>query len=92
MIERLPSPTKEASAELRAGGLTPIPWSAGPFAMFPPHQHERNKRLYVLSGSISFDGMELQPGDGILVPKGWTHSAVAGVDGVECVEAFEPVQ
>jgi len=91
-IERLPHHSEDPTTELRSRGLTPNPWSAGPFAMFPPHQHERNKRLYVLSGSISFDGMELQAGDGILVPKGWTHSAVAGIDGVECVEAFEPVE
>jgi len=43
----------------------------------------------VVRGSISFDGMALRAGDGILVPAGHTHSAVAGDGGVECVEAFE---
>lgn len=89
MIERLPAVDTDPQAELRARGLAPNPWSAGPGAVFPPHAHARTKRLYVVRGSISFDGMELQARDGIVVPAGWEHSAVAGPGGVECVEAFE---
>jgi quercetin dioxygenase-like cupin family protein len=89
MIEHLESLGGDAAAELRRRGLAPNPWSAGPDARFAPHEHARPKRLYVVRGSIAFDGMELHTGEGILVPAGWTHSAVAGSDGVECVEAFE---
>lgn len=89
MIQRLDPHSGDAATELRAQGLSPNPWSAGPGTHFAPHEHARTKRLYVVRGSISFDGMELHAGDGILVPAGHTHSAVAGDDGVECVEAFE---
>jgi len=89
VIERLDPLGGDAAAELRARRLSPSPWSAGPGTEFAPHQHARTKRLYVVRGSISFDGMALRAGDGILVPAGHTHSAVAGDGGVECVEAFE---
>lgn len=76
-------------ATLRARGLSPCPWSAGPGAVFPAHAHAQTKHLYVLHGSIEFDGIELGPGDGILIPLGTEHSAVAGPTGVTCLEAFE---
>ena len=88
-ISRLPAPVADAAAELRGRGLAPSPWSAGPGTVFAPHEHARTKRLYVVRGSIAFDGMEIRAGEGILVPAGCRHSAVAGDDGVECVEAFE---
>ena len=76
-------------AALRARGMSPYPWSAGPGAVFPPHAHAQAKHLYVLHGSIDFDGIELDAGDGILTPAGTRHSAIAGPSGVTCVEAFE---
>lgn len=88
-IERLEPLSGDAAGELRGRGLSPNPWSAGPGTYFAPHEHARTKRLYVVRGSIAFDGMELHAGDGILVPAGHQHSAVAGDGGVECVEAFE---
>ncbi|HZB98046.1 MAG TPA: hypothetical protein VE219_05555 [Candidatus Sulfotelmatobacter sp.] len=88
MIERVdPSPHPEA--ELRARGLEPRLWSAGPGAVFGRHSHAHDKRLFVIKGEISFDGLVLHDHDGILVPAGHVHSAVAGEQGVECVEAFE---
>jgi quercetin dioxygenase-like cupin family protein len=76
-------------AVLRARGLSPYPWSAGPAALFPPHTHAQTKHLYVLSGTIDFDGIELGAGDGLLIPAGVEHSAIAGPTGVTCLEAFE---
>ena len=54
-----------------------------------PHSHAATKHLYVVGGSINFDGLDLRAGDGIVIPRGTTHSAVVGPDGVTCVEAFE---
>jgi hypothetical protein len=74
---------------LRSAGLRPSPWSAGPGAVFGRHHHPRPKRLFVVEGSISFDGLPLRRGEGIRIPAGVEHSAVAGEAGVSCVEAFE---
>jgi quercetin dioxygenase-like cupin family protein len=88
VIERLDaSPAPEQT--LRAAGLEPSPWSAGPGAVFGRHRHPRPKRLFVVEGSISFDGLPLSTGDGIRIPAGVEHAAVAGGAGVRCVEAFE---
>jgi quercetin dioxygenase-like cupin family protein len=82
VIERLdPSPAPERTL-LEA-------WSAGPGAVFGRHHHPRPKRLYVVEGGISFDGVALATGEGIRIPAGVEHSAVAGDAGVRCVEAFE---
>ena len=75
-------------AALRARGLSPYPWSAGAGARFSPHSHSATKHLYVVEGSIDFDGHELRAGEGILIPAHTTHSAVVGAQGVTCVEAF----
>jgi hypothetical protein len=88
VIERLdPSPAPERT--LLEAGLRPSPWSAGPGAVFGRHHHPRPKRLYVVEGGISFDGVALATGEGIRIPAGVEHSAVAGDAGVRCVEAFE---
>ncbi len=88
VIERL-----EVSAApeqtLRAAGLHPSPWSAGGGAVFGRHRHPRPKRLFVVEGTISFDGLPLTAGEGIRIPAGVEHAAVAGDGGVRCVEAFE---
>ena len=82
----------EAAADpesvLRAAGFAPYPWSAGAGARFSPHSHSATKHLYVIEGSIDFDGFALTAGEGILIPKGTVHSAVVGDGGVTCVEAF----
>ncbi len=74
---------------LRAEGLSPYPWSAGPGAVFAPHSHAQTKHLYVLHGSIDFDGVDLRAGEGIVIGAGTSHSATAGPAGVTCLEAFE---
>lgn len=78
----------EPEADLRALGLSPYPWSAGAGARFSPHSHSATKHLYVVGGSIEFDGLILSRGEGILIPAGTVHSAVVGAGGVTCVEAF----
>jgi hypothetical protein len=86
-ISRLPA-SADPEAALRAAGLSPSPWSAGAGARFSPHSHSATKRLYVVAGSIDFDGVPLAAGEGIMIPAGTVHGAVVGGDGVTCVEAF----
>lgn len=88
MIERLDA-SAAPERTLRDAGLTPSPWSAGPGAVFGRHRHPRPKRLFVVEGAISFDGLPLCRGEGIRIPAGVEHSAIAGDAGVSCVEAFE---
>jgi quercetin dioxygenase-like cupin family protein len=84
-----PLPTaSDPEAALRALGLKPYQWSAGAGAGFSPHTHSADKHLYVLEGSIDFDGRRLGAGEGILISANTTHSAVVGASGVTCVEAF----
>lgn len=88
VIERL-DPSSAPERTLRSAGLQPSPWTAGPGAVFGRHHHPRPKRLYVVEGAISFDGVALVAGEGIRIPAAMEHSAVAGDAGVSCVEAFE---
>lgn len=95
MIERLAT-SSDPEADLARSGLRPSPWSASPRTVFPPHRHPATKRLFVLEGSITFrdlDGggtsLSLRRGEGIRIPAGTEHDAVAGDAGVRCVEAFE---
>jgi quercetin dioxygenase-like cupin family protein len=87
-VRRLDS-SADPEQTLRASGLKPYSWSAGPGATFPPHTHAQTKHLYVTSGSIDFDGLALRDGEGIIIPAGTEHSATAGAAGVTCVEAFD---
>ena len=92
-LRRTPAPEDPAAA-LRRSGMRPDPWSAGPGTEFAPHRHERTKHLYVVSGTIAFWGAtfaraELAAGDGVVIPAGTEHGALAGPDGVSCVEGFE---
>jgi quercetin dioxygenase-like cupin family protein len=87
-VSRLPD-ADDGEAALRTAGLSPSPWSAGPGAVFSPHSHEWTKHLYVVRGTIDFDGTELAASQGIRIPAGTIHGAVAGPAGVSCVEAFE---
>lgn len=95
MIEPLAS-SSQPLAELQRLGLTPSSWGAGPAAFFAAHRHPRTKRLFVVRGSIVFCDLDaggaevaLGCGEGIRIAAGTEHEAVAGPDGVECVEAFE---
>jgi len=81
-------PSGDPESALRALGLRPYPWSAGAGAVFSEHSHEATKHLYVLDGSIDFDGLTLSAGEGIQIPALTPHSAVVGPAGVTCIEAF----
>lgn len=85
---RVAAPADPEGALLQAG-LQPRPWSAAPGTVFGVHSHARTKRLFVTRGQIDFDGVLLHAGEGIIIPAGREHSAIAGGDGVDCVEAFE---
>ena len=79
----------DPSAALAAAGLTPNRWSAPPGCEFARHAHPLSKRLFVLRGEIAFNDDVVRAGEGIRIPAGTEHEALAGPDGVECVEAFE---
>lgn len=88
MIERL-QPPPDPAASLRDAGIEPRPWSAGPGTRFATHSHPQTKRLFVLRGSISFNGELLAAPAAIRIPAGFEHHAAAGDGGVDCVEGFE---
>jgi quercetin dioxygenase-like cupin family protein len=70
-------------------GLRGSSWSVGPGTWFPAHHHDRTKHLFVIRGSITFNGREVAAPAGIRIGAGTVHEALAGPAGVECVEAFE---
>ena len=88
MIDRL-EPPRDPERSLLDAGIEPRPWAVGPGTHFAAHAHERPKRLFVVRGSIAFNGEWLRAPAGIRIPAGFEHSADAGDDGVECVEGFE---
>ena len=88
MIRRVDTEV-DPHAYLAARGLHPSPWAAGPGTFFARHSHARTKHLFVLRGSITFNGDRLTAPAGIVIDAGTEHEAEAGEAGVECVEAFE---
>ncbi|HKR99320.1 MAG TPA: cupin [Candidatus Dormibacteraeota bacterium] len=88
MIEHLPS-VDDPQRALEDAGLLPSAWSAPPHTHFATHSHPRNKRLFVRSGEISFNGELLRAPAAVRITAGTAHEAEVGPLGVECVEAFE---
>ncbi len=87
-------PTKETlQEELEEQELKVYSWSNGPGYVYPGHTHSYHKVLYVVEGSIKFECptrhevFQLKAGDKLELPSGVRHSAVAGPDGVTCLEA-----
>ena len=74
-------------------GLSPYAWSNGPGDTYAAHTHPYDKVLYVVRGSIAWllpqtgERIETFPGDRIELPKGTSHAAVVGSQGVTCLEA-----
>jgi quercetin dioxygenase-like cupin family protein len=68
-------------------------WASPPESVFPGHTHGYHKVLYVVKGSIKFEfptrhkSFTLNSGDRLELPAGIRHSAVAGAEGVSCLEA-----
>jgi quercetin dioxygenase-like cupin family protein len=88
------APTEtELYQQMVSEGLSPYKWSSDPQEIFSAHAHAYGKVIYVVSGSITFgfpiDGEPtiLNPGDRLELPAGIRHNAVAGINGVACLEA-----
>ena len=83
-----------AAQRLRHAGVEPHPWSNGPGDRYEIHSHAYTKLLVCASGSITFlvgadaVAVELQPGDGFILPPGTPHAALVGPDGCTCLEGY----
>ena len=88
-----PATEEELRELLEEQQLKVYHWKSGPEEVFGPHTHSYHKVLYVLKGNINFEfstrheRFKLKPGDRLDIPGGLRHNAVAGVDGVTCLEA-----
>jgi len=101
-IQKWAHPHAPVEAELYqqmvSEGLSPYKWSTDPQEVFPAHEHAYEKVIYVLDGSITFgfpiegEPTTLYPGDRLDLPASILHNAVAGANGVVCLEAQRPVK
>jgi quercetin dioxygenase-like cupin family protein len=77
---------------LRSEGVEPHAWSNGPGDRYAAHDHAYTKVLMCAAGTITFlvgpdrRPVELQPGDGFVLPAGTEHAAVVGPEGCTCLE------
>lgn len=87
-------PPSEATVarRLRDEGVEPQAWSNGPGDRYAAHDHGYEKVLMCAAGSIVFRvgpqavRIELRAGDGFILPRGTSHSAEVGPNGVTCLE------
>ena len=92
-------PPSEASVARRLAeeGVAPHAWSNGPGDRYAAHEHGYEKVLMCAAGSIVFRigpgavgaaavPVELQAGDGFVLPAGTIHSAEVGSNGCTCLE------
>ena len=96
-IQKWAKPTEPSEEELFAqmvqDGLSPSKWSSPPRDIFPAHDHPYEKVIMVVAGSITFgfpiegEPTTLCPGDRLELPPNVMHNAVAGKEGVVCLEA-----
>ncbi len=88
--------THDVIERLRAEGLDPGAWSNGPGDRYSAHDHGYDKVIVVAAGSIDFglpangQTIHLATGDRLELPAGTAHDAIAGPDGVTCLEAHRP--
>jgi quercetin dioxygenase-like cupin family protein len=89
-------PTQEMLDQLmREEGLEPYRWANEPFHVYPAHEHDYRKIIFVISGSIMFgfpiDGAPtiMRAGDRLDLPPHVMHNAAVGEDGVVCLEAHQ---
>ena len=77
-----------------AGCSAPRSWGNGPGEAYGWHEHDRDKVLFCLEGSIVFhtdDGdVALTAGDRLDLPAGTRHAATVGPAGCACLEAWGP--
>jgi mannose-6-phosphate isomerase-like protein (cupin superfamily) len=77
---------------LRREGVEPDAWSNGPGDRYAVHEHGYTKLLMCAAGSITFTvgadatPVELNPGDGFVLPARTPHAAVVGPAGCTCLE------
>ena len=90
------TPTESTLRQLCADeGLSPYPWSNGPYDVYSAHTHSYDKVIYVVRGSITFglpefgEKLTLNAGDRLDLPAGTVHDAVVGSQGVLCLEAHK---
>jgi quercetin dioxygenase-like cupin family protein len=89
-----PDPPQIATvtSRLRDEGVEPYAWSNGPGDRYAVHEHGYTKLLMCAAGSITFlvgadaAAVELNPGDGFILPAGTPHAAVVGPGGCTCLE------
>jgi quercetin dioxygenase-like cupin family protein len=93
----VPPTVATVSQRLRDEGVEPYAWSNGPGDRYAVHQHGYTKLLMCAAGSITFQigpdatAVELNPGDGFVLPAGTPHAAVVGPAGCTCLEGHRPV-
>ncbi|HXW72492.1 MAG TPA: cupin domain-containing protein [Methylocella sp.] len=54
-------------------------------AMLPPHAHEHDEEIYMISGDLTIEGEELGPGDFHFSPKGSRHPGETTRQGCRCI-------
>lgn len=96
LVTRWSHPQPPTEAELTAvfirEGLFYYDWSNDPGDVYPPHSHDYDKVLFVLSGSITWllpataEAIETRAGDRVDLPRGIAHAAIVGPEGVTCLE------
>ena len=85
-----------AEERLRGLGVSPHAWSNGPGDRYAAHEHGTTKLLVCAEGSITFligeaaAPVELEAGDGVVLPAGTRHAAVVGRQGCTCLEGHRP--
>lgn len=72
----------------------PRVWSGGSGEQYEWHAHPYHKVLFCISGSITFRDREwlnyhVHPGDRLDIEGGTEHEAVAGPEGVTCMESYK---
>lgn len=86
----------DLAARLGAEGLRPASWANAPGEVYAAHSHGFDKVLVCAAGSIVFglprrgEEVALRAGDRLDLPAGTEHDAVAGPEGVTCLEAHLP--
>ena len=90
------APNEQTARGLFAAENCPHPrkWSGAPGQTYDWHTHGYHKVLFCLSGEITFtdrEGLNFRVGstDRLDIEAGTEHRAVAGTDGVECMESFK---
>ena len=80
-----------ATQQLQREGLSPHAWGNAPGDTYGWHEHEYEKVLYCVAGSIVFHtrvgDRPLAAGRRMELPAHTEHAATVGADGCRCVEA-----